>query len=71
MCGEQNACAAVYCAALAVNLGLCIVLIPWLELVGAAIATATAVVTESVLLLFVVKRRLGLDVFVWNGFAAR
>ncbi len=71
MVGEQNACAAVYCAAFVVNLGLCVLLVPRMGLFGAAIATATAVVSELVLLFIVANRRLDLDVFVWNGFAGR
>jgi O-antigen/teichoic acid export membrane protein len=42
------------------------VLIPHYGLDGAAFATASAVVTESVLLYVVTKRRLGLHVFVWR-----
>ena len=38
-----------------------------LGLTGAAIATASAVLTESTLLFVVAKRRLGLHVFVWGG----
>src|SRR5262249_56905733 len=65
MLGEQRACALVYAFAFASNLGLCVLLIPPLGALGAAIATASAVLVESVLLFFVTKRRLGLHVFVW------
>ena len=44
MVGQQNVCAAIYCTAFAVNLTLCVILIPHFGLFGAAIATATAVV---------------------------
>jgi O-antigen/teichoic acid export membrane protein len=67
MVGEQNVCAAIYGTAFAVNLALCLVLIPHFGLLGAAIATASAVLTESTLLFFVTKRRLGLHVFIWGG----
>jgi O-antigen/teichoic acid export membrane protein len=70
MVGQQNVCAAIYCGAFAVNLTLCVILIPYFGLFGAAIATATGVVTETVLLLTVIRRRLGLHVFVWGGTAA-
>ncbi len=49
MLGEQHACALAYAAAFAVNIVLCLILIPRFGATGAAIATSTAVVTESVL----------------------
>jgi O-antigen/teichoic acid export membrane protein len=67
MIGQQAICAAIYGTAFAVNLALCLLLIPHLGLHGAAIATASAVLTESTLLFVVSKRRLGLHVFVWGG----
>ena len=42
MPGEQRVCAMVYASAFAINLALCIVLIPHFGPAGAAIATATA-----------------------------
>jgi len=65
MLGEQRVCALVYAGAFGVNIGLCFALIPWLGMLGAAIATASALVTESVLLFTVTRRRLGLHAFVW------
>jgi O-antigen/teichoic acid export membrane protein len=67
MIGQQKICAAIYGTAFAVNLALCLLLIPHLGLTGAAIATASAVLTESTLLFIVAKRRLGLHVFIWGG----
>ena len=64
MVGEQFTCAAVYASAFAVNLVLCFVLIPHFGLIGAASATATAILVESALLFWAVKLRLGLHVFV-------
>jgi O-antigen/teichoic acid export membrane protein len=66
MLGEQRACAAVYGTAFVLNFVLCIVLIPRIGVDGAAIATATALTVESVLLFFVTKHRLGLHVFIWG-----
>ena len=40
MLGEQRICALVYAGAFALNLALCIVLIPHFGVAGAAIATA-------------------------------
>ena len=70
MVGEQRACAIVYAAAFATNLVLCLVLIPRLGLMGAASATATAVLVESLLLFFVTRRRLGLHAFAFGRPAA-
>ncbi|HET7849990.1 MAG TPA: polysaccharide biosynthesis C-terminal domain-containing protein [Pseudolabrys sp.] len=58
MLGEQRQCAAVYAIAFAVNFGLCLVLIPRMGIEGAAVATATAFVVESVMLFAVTRRRL-------------
>jgi len=66
MLGEQRICAAVYAAAFAINLALCIVLIPSFGMAGAASATATALIVESILLFAVTKNRLGFHVFVWR-----
>lgn len=64
MVGQQTACALIYACAFATNLVLCLILIPRFGLVGAAASTATAIVTESVLLFVITKRRLGLHIFV-------
>jgi O-antigen/teichoic acid export membrane protein len=67
MLGEQRICATVYATAFGVNLGLCFVLIPLFGMLGAAIATASALTIESILLYIVTKTRLGFHVFVWGG----
>jgi O-antigen/teichoic acid export membrane protein len=64
MVGQQKACAFIYAAAFATNLVLCLLLIPRFGLMGAACATATAIVCESVLLFVITKRRLGLHIFI-------
>ena len=66
MLGEQRICAAVYAGAFALNLVLCVMLIPRIGVDGAAVATSTALIFESVVLFFVTKRRLGLHVFIWR-----
>jgi O-antigen/teichoic acid export membrane protein len=66
MLGEQLICAFVYACAFMLNLSLCVILIPRFGALGAAIATSTALVVESILLFSVTKRRLGLHVFVWR-----
>jgi O-antigen/teichoic acid export membrane protein len=67
MVGQQKICAAIYGTAFAVNLSLCLVLIPHFGLIGAASATASALVVESALLFVVIKRRLGMRVFIWGA----
>jgi O-antigen/teichoic acid export membrane protein len=66
MLGEQRRCALVHAGAFAVNFCLCIILIPRLGPAGAAIATAVALVFESVWLFLVTKKRLGFHVFIWG-----
>ena len=66
MLGEQRVCAIAYIGAFALNLGLSVLLIPRFGMTGAAIATSTALATESVLLFVVTKRRLGFHVFIWR-----
>lgn len=64
MAGEQKICALIYAMALAFNLGLNMVLIPAFGLLGAAAATAAAMMCEAVLLHFVIRRRLGIVMFI-------
>jgi len=64
--GEWRVCALVYCAAFALNFGLCLVLIPWFGATGAAIASASAIIGETALLFVAAKVRLGLYGFVWR-----
>jgi len=67
MLGERRSCAAIYAGAFAINLALCIALIPSFGIEGAAIATSTALVVESVLLYAIAKRRLGFHVFIMGA----
>jgi O-antigen/teichoic acid export membrane protein len=60
MSGHQKACAGVYAAALAFNIGLSVLLIPAWGLWGAAAATSLAMVFEAILLGITVWRRLGI-----------
>ncbi len=66
MLNEQRSCALVYGATGALNLALCIALIPSFGVYGAASANAFALVAESLLMIFAVKRRLGFHVFIWK-----
>ena len=67
MLGERKQCALIYAAAFAINLVLCVLLIPHLGIEGAAVATSTALAVELVLLYLVAKRRLGFHVFIVGG----
>jgi O-antigen/teichoic acid export membrane protein len=66
MLGQQRACAAVYFGAFAINVGLCFILIPRLGATGAAIATSSALIFETMTLVLVARYRLGFDVFIWS-----
>lgn len=67
MLGERKQCAAVYALAFAINLVLCVLLIPRIGIEGAAVATSSALVIESILLYLIAKRRLGFHVFIMGG----
>jgi O-antigen/teichoic acid export membrane protein len=62
MSGQQRLCALIYAAAFATAVILCILLIPPFGMMGAASATAIALMLESVLLFWVTRTRLGLSV---------
>ncbi len=66
MLGEQRICALIYGAAFAINFVACLALIPRFGAAGAAIATTTALVLESIMLFQATKRRLGFHVFIWG-----
>ncbi|PYE88974.1 lipopolysaccharide biosynthesis protein [Phyllobacterium leguminum] len=65
MSGNQNVCAALYAVALFINVALNMLLIPRFGLVGAALATAIAMVFEASALSLMVHRRLGIPMFVF------
>ena len=71
MLGQQRACALVYGAAFSINIAICFVLIPHWGAEGAAIATATALVIETISLFMIARNRLGFHVFVWSRAAKR
>ena len=67
MAGEHKICAVIYAMALAANLGLNVTLIPAWGLLGAATSTASAMVIEAVLLHIIIRRRLGIVMFIAAG----
>jgi O-antigen/teichoic acid export membrane protein len=66
MLGHQLICALAYALAFAMNLALCIALVPRFGGHGAAAATSIALVFETVLLFWIVRRRLGLHVLAFG-----
>jgi O-antigen/teichoic acid export membrane protein len=66
MLGEQRICAVVYAAAFALNVAACILLIPRYGGMGAACATASAMVLESVMLHLVARKKLRLRMLIWR-----
>jgi len=64
MLGERKQCVFVYATAFAINLMLCIILIPRIGIEGAAVATSSALVAESMMFYIVAKRRLGFHIFI-------
>jgi O-antigen/teichoic acid export membrane protein len=66
MLGHQHICAAAYAAAFVMNVVLCVVLVPRFGGHGAAAATSISLVFETVLLFWIVRRRLGLHVLAFG-----
>jgi O-antigen/teichoic acid export membrane protein len=68
MAGHQKLCVGVYAVTLIAAIALYSVMIPLFGLTGAAVAAATAIMIESLLLHLAVRRTLGIKLF---AFAAR
>jgi O-antigen/teichoic acid export membrane protein len=66
MLGHQHICAAAYAAAFVMNVVLCVVLVPRFGAHGAAAATSISLFFETVLLFWIVRRRLGLHVLAFG-----
>jgi O-antigen/teichoic acid export membrane protein len=66
MLGHQHICAAAYAAAFVMNVVLCVVLVPRFGGHGAAAATSISLFFETVLLFWIVRRRLGLHVLAFG-----
>jgi len=64
MAGRQKMCAGIYAITLSVNVTLNLALIPWLGIMGAAIATSLALMFETAALHATAKRTLGLHAFI-------
>jgi len=66
MLGHQHICALAYALAFVLNLVLCLILVPRFGGHGAAAATSIALAFETVLLFWIVRRRLGLHVLAFG-----
>jgi O-antigen/teichoic acid export membrane protein len=66
MLGQHYACAAIYALAFAINVLLCVLLIPHFGPAGAAISVSTALIAESIMLYVVTRSRLGYHVFAFG-----
>ena len=69
MLGHQNICALAYALAFAMNLALCIILVPRYGIYGAAGATSISLVFESILLFWITRS--GLAFTCWRLARAR
>jgi O-antigen/teichoic acid export membrane protein len=66
MLGHQHICALAYALAFVMNVALCVLLVPHYGGHGAAAATSISLVFETVLLFWIVRRRLGLHVLAFG-----
>ena len=66
MLGHQRICALAYALAFAMNVVLCVALVPRFGGHGAAAATSLSLTFETVLLFWIVRRRLGLHVLAFG-----
>ena len=66
MLGHQHICALAYALAFVMNVVLCIMLVPRFGGYGAATSTTVSLVFETVLLFWIVRRRLGLHVLAFG-----
>jgi O-antigen/teichoic acid export membrane protein len=66
MLGHQHICALAYALAFAMNVVLCVILVPRFGGHGAAAATSLSLTFETVLLFWIVRRRLGLHVLAFG-----
>ena len=64
--GKQGLCAKIYAGAFVFNVGANALLIPHWGIYGAAAATSAAYILESILLVWAMKHRLGLNVMLWH-----
>jgi O-antigen/teichoic acid export membrane protein len=67
MMGRQRLCAAIYAAAFAFNLALCLALVPGWGAMGAAIAATASIALESLLIFLAIRRNFAIRAFIGLG----
>jgi O-antigen/teichoic acid export membrane protein len=67
MLGQQRICALAYASAFAMNVVLCLALVPRFGGYGAAAATSISLIFETILLFWITRRRLGLHVLAFGS----
>jgi O-antigen/teichoic acid export membrane protein len=67
MLGHKHICAVAYALAFAMNVALCVALVPRYGGHGAAAATSFSLTFETALLFWIVRRRLGLHVLAFGN----
>jgi O-antigen/teichoic acid export membrane protein len=71
MLGEQHLCALVLIVSAVLDVALSFALVPVLGMIGAAIATSAALITAAILNYAVARRRLELEISIWNSSRGR
>lgn len=66
MLGHQGATAGVYAAAFAMAVVMAFLLVPRFDMLGAAMASCAAMMTEAALLWIIVRRRLNVNLFAFS-----
>jgi O-antigen/teichoic acid export membrane protein len=71
MLGEQWRCALVLLVSALLNAALSFTLVPIFGMLGAATATSTALVMAALMNYVVARRRLALEISIWNSSRGR
>src|SRR5581483_1040535 len=67
MLGEQSLCALVLAVSAVLDIALSFALVPAFGMVGAAAATSAALITTALMNYVVARRRLALEISIWNS----
>jgi O-antigen/teichoic acid export membrane protein len=71
MLGEQQLCAVVLVVSAVLDVALSFALVPVFGMIGAAVATSVALITASLMNYVVARRRLELEISIWNSSRGR
>ena len=67
MLGEQQLCALVLVVSAVLDVALSFALVPVFGMIGAAMATSVALITAAIMNYAVARRRLELEISIWNS----